>query len=86
MLPLPSSLAFAFVLYSTILLSCAIPLDNDSGILYRFSPISENEIEEIISWAEVRLAIVAPKEIIEVFFSFRFSFYFYSCANGIYGK
>jgi len=48
------SLAFTFVLYSATLFSWAVPLDDDSGILYRFSPVSENEIEELISWAKLR--------------------------------
>jgi hypothetical protein len=54
MLLSPLSLAFTFILYSAILFSWAVPLDDDSGILYRFSPVSENEIEELISWAKVR--------------------------------
>ncbi|KAI0291951.1 hypothetical protein BC826DRAFT_457103 [Russula brevipes] len=49
-----SSLAFAFLSYSAILFSWAIPFGNDTGILYRFSLTSSNETEELLSWAELR--------------------------------
>ncbi|KAF8483597.1 hypothetical protein DFH94DRAFT_722874 [Russula ochroleuca] len=49
-----SLLAFIFLLYTAILFSWAIPVDDDSGIIYRFSPASSNEIEELLSWAELR--------------------------------
>ena len=53
---LPSRLlAFTLLFYTAVLFSWAIPLDDDSGILYRFSPASSNETEELLSWAEVRL-------------------------------
>jgi hypothetical protein len=53
---LPSRLlAFTLPFYTAFLFSWAIPLDDDSGILYRFSPASSNETDELISWAEVRL-------------------------------
>jgi len=56
----PSSIAFTFILYSAFLFSWAVPLNDDNGVLYRFHPISDNEIEELLSWAEVRLAFVTP--------------------------
>jgi len=62
MLLSPLSLAFTFILYSAILFSWAVPLDDDSGILYRFSPVSENEIEELLSWAKVRLGYRRARE------------------------
>jgi hypothetical protein len=53
---LPSRLsALILLFYTAILFSWAIPLDDDSGILYRFSPASTKETEELLSWAEVRL-------------------------------
>ena len=52
---LPSRLSAFALLFYTAILSWAIPLDDDSGILYRFSPASSNETEELLSWAEVRL-------------------------------
>ena len=53
---LPSRLlAFTLLFYSAVLFSWAIPLDDDSGILYRFYPASSNETEELLSWAEVCL-------------------------------
>ena len=53
---LPSRLlAITLLLHTAVLFSWAIPLDDDSGILYRFSPASSNETEELLSWAEVRL-------------------------------
>ena len=52
---LPSRLlACTLLFYTTVLFLWAIPLDDDSGILYRFSPASGNETEELLSWAEVR--------------------------------
>ncbi|KAI0254492.1 hypothetical protein BJV78DRAFT_1184679 [Lactifluus subvellereus] len=54
---LPSLLlAYAFLLYSPTVLSCqwAIPLENDAGILYRFTPASSDETEELLAWAELR--------------------------------
>ena len=75
----PLSIAFTFILYPVVLLSWAIPFDDESGILYRFSPVSENEIEQLISWAGVRLLIiVAPWK--------SSSLCFYSCVNGTFGK
>ena len=54
---LPSRLlAFTFLFYTALLFSWAIPLDDDSGILYRFSPASGEETEELLSWAEVRIS------------------------------
>ena len=50
------SLAITFLSYTAILFSWAIPVDDDSGILYRFSPSSSNETVELLSWAEVRYA------------------------------
>jgi hypothetical protein len=44
----------SLLFYTAVLFSWAIPLDDDSGILYRFSPASSNETEELLSWAEVR--------------------------------
>jgi hypothetical protein len=53
---LPSRLlALTLLFHTAVLFSWAIPLDDDSGILYRFSPASSNETEELLSWAEVRL-------------------------------
>ena len=53
---LPSRLlAFTLLFYTAVLFSRAIPLGEDSGILYRFSPASSNETEELLSWAEVCL-------------------------------
>ena len=53
---LPSRLlAFTLPFYTAVLFSWSIPLDDDSGILYRFSPASSDETEELLSWAEVRL-------------------------------
>lgn len=53
---LPSRLsAFTLIFYTAILFSWAIPLNDDSGILYRFSPASSRETEQLLSWAEVRL-------------------------------
>ena len=49
-----SSLAIAFLSYTVILFPWAIPVDDDSGFLYRFSSNSSNETEELLSWAEVR--------------------------------
>jgi hypothetical protein len=46
-------LAFALFLYSAFYFSLAIPLDGDKGILYRFSPTSGNETDELLAWAEV---------------------------------
>lgn len=60
------SLAFTLFFYTAILFSWAIPLDDDSGILYRFSPASSNEIEELLSWAEVRRLRYAS-EIISIY-------------------
>jgi hypothetical protein len=81
---LPSRLlAFTLLFYTAVLFSWAIPLDDDSGILYRFSPASSNETEELLSWAEVRLPPlrqVNRRHIWSLFFAF------YSCANGICGK
>ncbi|KAF8504547.1 hypothetical protein F5888DRAFT_1799245 [Russula emetica] len=52
---LPSQLlAFTLLFYTAVLFSWAIPLDDDSGILYRFSPASSNETEELLSWAQLR--------------------------------
>src|SRR5260370_13283847 len=51
---LSSSLAFTLLLYASVLFSWAVPLDDHSGILYRFSPASSSETEELLSWAEVR--------------------------------
>jgi hypothetical protein len=51
-LPLP--LAFALFLFSAFYFSLAIPLEDGSGILYRFSPTSSNETDELLAWAEVR--------------------------------
>ena len=45
----------SLLFYTAVLFSWAIPLDDDSGILYRFSPSSSNETKELLSWAEVRL-------------------------------
>jgi hypothetical protein len=70
-----SSLAIVFL--SSILFSWAIPVDDNSGILYRFSPSSSNETEELLSWAEVRYA----RKIVSIYEAF-----IYSCANGISGK
>jgi hypothetical protein len=72
MLLSPSSIAFTFTLYSAFLLSWAVPLNDndDNGILYRFHPVSDNEIEELLSWAEVRLAFVTPGKIVETVFLF----------------
>jgi hypothetical protein len=56
----PLSIAFTFILYPVILLSWAVPFDDQSGVLYRFSPVSGNEIEELLEWAGVRLLIVVP--------------------------
>lgn len=63
----PSSIAFTFILYSAFLFPWAIPLSDDSGVLYRFHPVSDNEIEELLSWAEVRLAFVTPGKSSSVF-------------------
>lgn len=73
------SFAFAFILYSLVLLSSAVPFDDQTGVLYRFSPVSENEIEELLSWAGVRL-LRGPRQI------FVLIFIFYSCVNGTCGK
>ena len=52
---LPSWLfTFTPLFYIAVLFSSAIPLDDNSGILYRFSPASSKEMEELLSWAEVR--------------------------------
>ena len=51
-LPLP--LVFALFLYSALYFSLAIPLEGGNGILYRFSPTSSNETDELLAWAEVR--------------------------------
>ena len=51
-LPLP--LAFALFLYSAFYFSLAIALEGGNGILYRFSPTSSNETDELLAWAEVR--------------------------------
>lgn len=69
MLLSPLSLTFVFLVYSVILSSRAIPLqvDNDSGILYRFSPASGNETDELLSWAEVRQLFCPAGEIISQF-------------------
>jgi hypothetical protein len=63
----PSSIALTFILYSTLLFSWAVPLNDDSGVLYRFHPVSDNEIEQLLSWVEVRLAFVAPGKSSSVF-------------------
>ena len=47
-------LALAVFLYSTVYFSLALPLSGDNGILYRFSPTSSNETDELLAWAEVR--------------------------------
>ncbi len=51
-LPLP--LAFILILYSAVCFSLAIPFGGDNGLLYRFSPASSNETDELLAWAEVR--------------------------------
>ncbi|KAH9975486.1 hypothetical protein BGW80DRAFT_1251030 [Lactifluus volemus] len=55
MLLLSLSLAFTLLYYSSALRSWAIPLESDGGILYRFSPTSSNETEELLAWAELRV-------------------------------
>jgi len=76
----PLSFAFTFILYSVALLSSAVPFDDESGVLYRFSPVSENEIEELLSWAGVRrLLMIALCKSSSLFI-------FYSCVNGTCGK
>ncbi|KAI0300500.1 hypothetical protein B0F90DRAFT_1846663 [Multifurca ochricompacta] len=42
-------LLFTFLIYSR-----AIPLKPENGILYRFSPTSSNETDELLAWAELR--------------------------------
>jgi hypothetical protein len=54
MLLLSLLLAFTLLHYSPALRSWAIPLESDGGVLYRFSPTSSNETEELLGWAEVR--------------------------------
>jgi hypothetical protein len=51
-LPLP--LAFSLFLCSAFYFSLAVPLEDGNGILYRFSPTSINETDELLAWAEVR--------------------------------
>jgi hypothetical protein len=58
----PSSIAFTFIVYTAFLFSWAVPLNDDSGVLYRFQPVSDNEIEELLSWAEVRLALITSSD------------------------
>ena len=58
----PLSIAFTFIFYSVVLLSWAAPFDDESGILHRFSPVSENEVEELLSWAGVSLLIIALRK------------------------
>ena len=50
---LPLHLVTALFLCSSFYLSLAIPLEGDNGILYRFSPTSGNETDELLAWAEV---------------------------------
>ena len=47
-------LVTALFLCSSFYLSLAIPLEGDDGVLYRFSPTSSNETDELVAWAEVR--------------------------------
>jgi hypothetical protein len=78
---LPSRLlAFVLLFYTAVLFSWAIPVDDDSGILYRFSPASSNETEELLSWAKVCLPSLRQVNIWSLFFTL------HSCANGICGK
>lgn len=51
-LPLP--LAFSLFLCSAFYFSLAVPLEDGNGILYRFSPTSINETDELLAWAELR--------------------------------
>lgn len=51
---LSRSLVFALFLYSAFYFSLAIPLEDENGILYRFSPTSSNDTDELLAWAEVR--------------------------------
>ena len=56
---LPSRfLAFTLLFFTAVLSSWAIPLDDDSGILYRFFPASADDTEELLSWAEVRIPLL----------------------------
>ena len=82
---LPSRLlAITLLLHTAVLFSWAIPLDDDSGILYRFSPASSNETEELLSWAEVRLPSLGQVNRQHIWNFFFFAFY--SCESGIYGN
>jgi hypothetical protein len=47
-------LVLGLFLYSAFYFSLAIPSGGDNGVLYRFSPTSSNETDELLAWAEVR--------------------------------
>ncbi|KAH9050170.1 hypothetical protein EDB84DRAFT_1555529 [Lactarius hengduanensis] len=51
---LPPRLALVLFLYSAVFFSLAIPLGGDNGLLYRFSPTSSNETDQLLAWAELR--------------------------------
>lgn len=51
---LPPRLALVLFLYSAVFFSLAIPLGGDNGLLYRFSPTSGNETDQLLAWAELR--------------------------------
>lgn len=76
---LPLSLVFALFLYSAFYFSLAIPLEGDDGVLYRFSPTSSNETDELVAWAEVRYRRGARLWL-------AFILHTHSCVIGIYGK
>lgn len=76
---LPSLLlALTFLLSSPTVLSWVIPLENHAGILYRFTPASSNETEELLALAEVRQLYHLA--------NFRRIEHSVSCVDGICGK